>query len=224
MTRDLIRGSVVGALTAGIVMISTSALAGTGVGGVLNLGEKNAVDHGTTLTGTTTSAQLAVKNRGSGPALKLSARSGHPVLSVGNHVMVPGLNAALVGGQPASALVQQCAPGSVAAVGVFYAPAIPADPTYVAPNRYGGEGGYVCSGGQLQLTKEGPGFYRMKLSAPLPASNDYVLFVNPDARSETPLYADGNSEFAGPAWDIHVFDKNGNPAEPYYLDVQLVAD
>jgi hypothetical protein len=64
----------------------------------------------------------------------------------------------------------------------------------------------------------------MQMTSALPSTLDYVLFVNPDARGGTPLYADGNSEFAGPAWDIHVFDKNGAPADPYYLDVQLLAD
>ncbi|HEY2199953.1 MAG TPA: hypothetical protein VGH69_20060 [Mycobacterium sp.] len=223
MTRDIVKGAVVGAIAASIVLLAGSAVAGTGIGGVFNLGRTNTVNAKTTLMGSTSAAQLAVSNAGSGPALKLSARAGHAPLSVSNKVMIPRLNANYVGGHKASSFVSKCQRGSVAAVASFYAPAIPSDPTYVTPNRYGGEGGFACNRAQLELTKEGTGWFRLKFTTSPANANSYLLFVNPDARGSTPLYGDGNSAFAGPSWDIHVFDKTGAPADPYYLDVQLIS-
>src|SRR6266508_6267713 len=68
------------------------------------------------------------------------------------------------------------------------------------------------------------GPYRMRVVTPaLPGSTgDYILFVNPDARSSTALYAQGLSEIAD-VWDVYVHDASGNPADPYYMEVQLVA-
>ena len=220
----LVKGAVIGAVTASVVMISATAMAGTGIGAVFNLGKSNTVNARSLLTGKTAKPELAVGNRGTGPALRLNAQAGHAPLSVSNKVMVPHLNANYVGGKSASSLVSKCRPGSLAAVAVFYAPQIPADPTYVRPNRYGGEGGFACNGSKPELTKEGTGWFRLKIATVLPGSYDYVLFVNPDNRGSTPIYADGNSECAGPVWDIHVFDKTGTAVDPYYLDVQLVAD
>jgi hypothetical protein len=130
-------------------------------------------------------------------------------------------NALNLGGSPASSFVSGCLPGSVAAVGVFYAPELPKE-TFVLPDRYGGEAGFKCNGGNLEMEKLGTGFYRMRVSTPLPEGHDYILFINPDARGTTPLYGDGNSQIAN-VWDIHVFEKAGNPAEAYYIEVMLVA-
>jgi hypothetical protein len=224
MSAALVKGAVIGAVTASVVMISATAMAGTGIGAVFNLGKTNTVNARSILAGKTSKPELSVSNKGTGPALRLNAKSGHAPLSVSNKVMVPHLNANYVGGKSAASLVSKCRPGSLAAVAVFYAPQVPPDPTYVTPNRYGGEGGFACNGSQPELTKEGTGSFRLKIAKALPPSYDYVLFVNADSRGSTPMYADGNSEFAGPVWDIHVFDKTGTPVNPYYLDVQLVAD
>lgn len=224
MSREIVKGAVVGAVAASVLLLTANAFAGTGIGGVFNLGRTNTVNAKSTLTGKTKHPELAVTNRGIGPALALHAAAGHAPLSVSNRVMVRRLNANYVGGKAASALVTKCQPGSLAAVAVFYAPEVPTDPTYVPPNRFGGEGGFACNGSEPLLTKEGTGFFRLKIETALPSNLDYVLFVNPDARGGSPIYADANSEFAGPVWDIHVFDKNGNPVDPYYLDLQLVAD
>jgi hypothetical protein len=224
MSRDIVKGAVVGAVAASILLLAANAFAGTGIGGVFNLGRNNSVNHRTALTGKTGKPQLAITNKGTGPALALHAKAGHAPLSVNNNVMVRHLNANYVGGKSAKSLVTNCQPGSVAAVAVFYAPQVPNDPTYVTPTRFGGEGGFACNGSEPELTREGTGFFRLKIQDALPSDLDYVLFVNPDARGGTPIYADGNSEFAGPVWDIHVFDKNGAPVDPYYLDLQLVAD
>ncbi len=132
-------------------------------------------------------------------------------------------NSALFGGKRVNAFVGVCTAGSVAATGVWYAPALPADPTYVAPNRYGGEGGFACNGGTIQITKESTGWFRMRVTPALPGNHVYVAYINADARSATPLYGDANSAFAGPVWDVHVFNSAGTATDPYYLDVLLVA-
>jgi hypothetical protein len=224
MSRETVKGAIVGAIAASVLLFAATAFAGTGIGGAFNLGRTNSVNATSTLKGKTRHPQLVVRNRGVGPALALRVSAGHAPLTVSNHVMIRRLNANYVGGKAASALVTKCRPGSLAAVAVFYAPGVPTDPTYVPPNRYGGEGGFACNGSEPLLTKESTGWFRLKIQTALPSDLDYVLFVNPDARGTTPIYADGNSEFAGPVWDIHVFDKNGNPVDPYYLDLQLVAD
>lgn len=223
MSRDIVKGAAVGAIAASIVLIAGTATAGTGIGAIFNLGKTNTVNAQTTLTGRNPGSLLTVGNNGNGPALRLSTRPGKAPLSVSNNVMVPNLNANYLDGRKASSFVSKCQRGSIAALASFYAPQIPSDPTYVTPDRYGGEGGFACNGAQLEMTKEATGWYRLKFTtAPANAFN-YLLFVNPDARGATPIFADANSAFAGPVWDIHVFDKTGTPTDPYYLDVQLVS-
>ena len=120
--------------------------------------------------------------------------------------------------------VGTCGDGSIAALGSWYVPKLPTDPTFVLPNRFGGEGGFACSGAKPQMTKEGTGFYRMEFTKELPNVASYLAFINPDARGSAPLYGDANFDLAAnghSAWDIHVFDKAGTPADPYYIEVLL---
>jgi hypothetical protein len=51
--------------------VATTALAGTGVGAVFNLGKTNIVDAISKLVGTTTNSMLMVDNNGAGTALDL---------------------------------------------------------------------------------------------------------------------------------------------------------
>lgn len=81
-SKDLMKGAVVGAVTASIVMISASALAGTGIGGVFNLGKTNKVNAPTTLTGKVKGKSLQLTNSGSGPALGITVRAGEAPLVV----------------------------------------------------------------------------------------------------------------------------------------------
>jgi hypothetical protein len=227
MSKDTVKGALVGAIVAGILVVAVNATAGTGIGGVFNLGKVNKVNAQSTLTGAAKQPQLALRNAGNGPALSLTVRPGHVPMRVSSKRMVPNLNANYLGGKAASDFVGACARGSLAAVASFYAPQVPADPTYVTPHRYGGEDGFACNGSEPELTKESTGWFRLQIADPLPDNHSYLLFINPDARGSTPLYGDGNSALGGsngPVWDIHVFDKNGTPADPYYLDVQLVTE
>lgn len=61
-------GALAGGIVAAVVMGGT-ALAGSGIGGVFQLGTTNAVNATTALTGHVTGAQLGVQNHGSGPAI-----------------------------------------------------------------------------------------------------------------------------------------------------------
>jgi hypothetical protein len=81
-SKDLMKGALVGAIASSIVMISASALAGTGIGGVFNLGKTNKVNAQTTLTGKVKGKSLQVTDTGSGPALGITVRPGTSPLVV----------------------------------------------------------------------------------------------------------------------------------------------
>lgn len=82
VSSELMKGAVVGAVAASVVMIATAALAGTGIGGVFNLGKTNKVNAQSTLTGKAGSSNLQLTNTGSGPALGLTVGSGKAPLVV----------------------------------------------------------------------------------------------------------------------------------------------
>ena len=77
-TRSLkLRWPLLGACAAALVLVTTTALAGSGVGGVFNLGQVNMVDAQSTLSGNPGgSPQLKVVNSGTGAALRGEAQSG----------------------------------------------------------------------------------------------------------------------------------------------------
>ena len=115
--------ALVGALTA-TLLTTTSALAGSGVGGVFNLGQVNTVDAQTTLSGNPGSspqlkvvstgsaaaihaetnstdpngAALVGKNTGGGAGLKAIVNAGAPPLAINSSVRVLNLNADLLDG------------------------------------------------------------------------------------------------------------------------------
>jgi hypothetical protein len=53
MNSKFVRGALFGALVAAVTLVSSVAFAGSGIGGVFNLGESNSVNATTTLTGST---------------------------------------------------------------------------------------------------------------------------------------------------------------------------
>jgi hypothetical protein len=81
-SKDLMKGALVGAIASSIVMISASALAGTGIGGLFNLGKTNKANAQSTLTGKTSGKNMQLTNTGSGPALGLTVRAGKAPLVV----------------------------------------------------------------------------------------------------------------------------------------------
>jgi hypothetical protein len=64
MSRMFVKGVLLGSVCSGLVFVASAALAGSGVGGVFNLGQTNSVDAGSILVGTSGGvAQLHVANR-----------------------------------------------------------------------------------------------------------------------------------------------------------------
>jgi hypothetical protein len=89
----------VGALSAAVATIlslATVALAGSGVGGVFNLGQSNSVDATTSLQGTSSSGgQLQVTNQGSASALRADSKGGKGVF--GTHASTSGTDPGVEG-------------------------------------------------------------------------------------------------------------------------------
>jgi len=91
---------------------ATTALAGTGVGAVFNLGKANTVDAVSKLAGATTSSMLMVDNNGAGTALDLrvgpsttpAAEKGVAPMKVDSQAKVNNLNADELDGKNASDL------------------------------------------------------------------------------------------------------------------------
>ena len=88
-----LKGAAVGGIAAAFVLVGTSALAGSGIGGIFHLGKTNTVNAKSTLKGSTTSKNLQITNTGNGAALGLKVKAGRPPLVVNSGVKVGKLNA-----------------------------------------------------------------------------------------------------------------------------------
>ena len=114
-----LRSGIVGGIVAGAVILAGSAVAGSGIGGVFNLGQSNTVNHESLLAGSTAGTQLdvanvntgstakalgllgksataptaSVANTGGGPALGLLVNSGKTPFTVSSSTKVANLNA-----------------------------------------------------------------------------------------------------------------------------------
>jgi len=66
MRPTFFKGALVGGLGAGALLAATAALAGSGIGGIFNLGQTNTVDATSRLNGTAANAMLDVANSGTG--------------------------------------------------------------------------------------------------------------------------------------------------------------
>jgi hypothetical protein len=126
MRGNFFRGVVLGSLTAVLVLGASAALAGTGVGGVFNLGKSNTVNQASSLTGSSSGSQLTISNtstgsgtRGltvsgasssaallaqnsAGPAAYFQSSTSAAPFLVNSSVEVPSLNASLLGGHASS--------------------------------------------------------------------------------------------------------------------------
>lgn len=76
-----------------LTLTASMAVAGTGLGGVFNLGRTNAVNAISVLKGSTTSAMLRIANSGPGTALQLLVQPGKPPMTVNSDAKVSNLNA-----------------------------------------------------------------------------------------------------------------------------------
>jgi hypothetical protein len=109
MKSGFVRGALFGALVGSVVFVSSAALAGSGVGGVFNLGVSNRVNGQTTLSGATAGKQLQVSNSSSAAGaagIGISVASGKPPLVVSSSTQVKNLNASLLQGLPATSFLQ----------------------------------------------------------------------------------------------------------------------
>jgi hypothetical protein len=93
MKGTFFKGVLLGALTSTVVLIAASAVAGTGVGAVFNLGRANTVNAQSTLRGATAGKNLQLTNTGTGSALGLKVAAGRAPLIVNSGVKVGNLNA-----------------------------------------------------------------------------------------------------------------------------------
>ncbi|MEX2237344.1 MAG: hypothetical protein WEB00_07405 [Dehalococcoidia bacterium] len=94
-------------VVAGVLLVSASSVvAGSGVGGVFNLGQTNTVDGAQTkLVGSHNGAMFEVTNNGTGRGISVITQSGVAPLSVNQTARVKNLNADLIDGLDSDALV-----------------------------------------------------------------------------------------------------------------------
>jgi hypothetical protein len=131
MRSGFLKGVVMGAVVCGITVMSTAAFAGTGIGGVFNLGSTNTVNGSTVLQGSTRGHQLSVVNNattGSGTTgIGIHTAPNEPPLAVNSQTKVTNLDADLLdgltstafvagGGRIVSARVAEAVPGANAVV------------------------------------------------------------------------------------------------------------
>jgi hypothetical protein len=103
-----VKGVILGSVVSVVSLLSSAAVAGTGVGGVFNLGKTNTVNATTTLTGATAGKQLQVTNTSAGTGatgIGITVASGKPPLSVNSSTRVNNLNASFLRGKTPSAFL-----------------------------------------------------------------------------------------------------------------------
>lgn len=131
MRSSFIKGVVLGAVVCGMTLGATAAFAGTGIGGVFNLGTANTTNASTVLQGSTSGPQLRVVNNattGTGvTGIGIHTAATKPPLVVDSQTKVNNLNADLLdgltstafvagGGRISSARLQETIPGANAVV------------------------------------------------------------------------------------------------------------
>jgi hypothetical protein len=108
MKTRFLQGVVLGALVGGMTLASTAALAGTGIGGVFNLGRTNTTNASTVLRGSTNGQQLRVANASTGAGatgIGIHTAANRPPLAVDSKTKVTNLNADLLDGETSAAFV-----------------------------------------------------------------------------------------------------------------------
>jgi hypothetical protein len=109
MNGTFFKGVVLGAVVSAVTVVASAAIAGTGVGGVFNLGKTNAVNASTVLTGVATGTQLQVSNSSThagATAIGITVADGKPPLVVNSKTKVKNLNADQLDGLDSSELGQ----------------------------------------------------------------------------------------------------------------------
>jgi hypothetical protein len=128
-----LKGVVLGSVVSIAMLTATAAFAGSGVGAIFNLGQTNAVNAQTKLTGATDAGQLAVVNTSTGATatgIGIAVANGKPPLAVNSTVKVSKLNADLVDGLDSTELQKRVSPSCSNGTAI----------TKIGPN-----GGVACS-------------------------------------------------------------------------------
>jgi hypothetical protein len=109
MRTRFLKGVLLVAIVSAATVVSTAALAGTGIGGVFNLGSTNSTNASTVLQGSTAGQQLRVVNNaatGTGvTGIGIHTAANEPPLAVNSTARVSNLNADLLDGQTSAAFV-----------------------------------------------------------------------------------------------------------------------
>ena len=110
MGKGWLKGIVVGSTVSTVVMLATSAMAGTGIGAVFNLGKTNTVNAQSTLNGAASGKNLQITNTGSGGGLGITVGAGrHPIVVNAGAGLATNLNADKLDGLRASAFLRSSA-------------------------------------------------------------------------------------------------------------------
>jgi len=175
MTKRFMLGVLAGVVVGGVTLMSTAALAGTGIGDVFNLGTTNRANATTVLLGSTNGEQLRVSNtatQGTNVAgIGIHVAAGKPPLVVDSRTKVANLNADLLDGERATSFVA----GGGQVVSARLAPPI--------------------SGTTLNLLAV-PGFGRME--ATCPATGSGLVFrnlTNPSTALDFWVVTEGSTRF-----------------------------
>jgi hypothetical protein len=107
--RRFMQGAFAGGVGAAVVMAAGVAMAGTGVGGVFNLGQSNSVNATSTLTGATAAPSLQVTNTSTGTGatgIGVTVPLSKPPLKVNSATRVANLNADYVDGYGSAGFVR----------------------------------------------------------------------------------------------------------------------
>jgi hypothetical protein len=121
MKPTFFKGALVGGIAGAVMAAGTAALAGTGVGGVFNLGQPNTVNGTSSLAGATAGPQLKVQNTNvSNQAVSALAGGGSGIALFGTHTTAAGAGPAVEGSSASTAdnaysvlgLLSSSAPGA----------------------------------------------------------------------------------------------------------------
>jgi hypothetical protein len=182
--RNISRPWLIVGVVALLVLSSGVVLAGSGVGGVFNLGVSNTVNKVTALKGAATTPLLRVTNDGSGPALNLQVKNPGTapiVLDAESTGKVVNLNADMLDGKDASQFVS-----GKAAVTSY---AIALSPGGISPVIWGPTNdspewsiGYVCpsnlaTNGTIRILANFPGPLNLFLDQGL-SDPEYIVLPN----------------------------------------------
>ena len=149
---QFLKGAVAGGVGATAVVAATAALAGSGVGGVFNLGQTNTVNETSTLAGDKVGPMLQVSNSNASTGstgVKVTVPTGRPPFAVSSSTFVANLNADRVGYYHADELNRVGLDSNDSFGDPFGTPATYADVTIRAPKR-----GFVRLDGSISATDE----------------------------------------------------------------------